>query len=292
MNTPGSKFILADRYTFDPNSNSLIDEQNPNDIQRLGNNESRILQFLVQNASKVVKRNELHDFVWRQQGFEVDDSSLTQAISTLRKSLDDSTKSPQFIKTVPKQGYQWIADVVSARNAKRNETQLAEPPQPVGSPENEIAQSASLPEETSAEPVAITPERASAPASHELTDKKRQSGTLAKLGIVAALLIPFTIMFMLSVSPASFKTVTTVDEIKVESPLSNPSIGKWLPVIEQCINKYNQVHLGEPHPVRVIATDGQENKLVLNYIYDQENIERNTTLILLANQQNLTKVCR
>ncbi len=292
MNTPGLKFILADRYTFDPNSNSLTDEQNPNDIQRLGSNESRILQFLVQNAHKVVKRNELHDFVWRQQGVEVDDSSLTQAISTLRKNLDDSTKSPQFIKTVPKQGYQWIAEVVSARHAKKNEAQISE--MALGENQAEFsAQSVDLPLiEAVSEPVLTKPSETLTVENQERANNKRHSGTLSKLALIAALLVPFTIMFMLGVSPTPLKPVTKVGSIPVESPLSNPNIDKWIPVIEQCIDKYNQVHYGEPQPVRLIATDGQENKLVLNYVYDLENLEHNTTLILLANQQNLTKVCQ
>ena len=112
MNTIGTKFILAGRYTFDPNNNSLTDKENEEDIVRLGSNESRILLLLVTRPNDVIKRDELHDFVWRKQGFEVDDSSLTQAISTLRKALNDSTKQPEFVKTVPKLGYQMIAEVV------------------------------------------------------------------------------------------------------------------------------------------------------------------------------------
>ncbi len=67
--------------------------------------------MLAERPNEVLTRNELHEFVWREQGFEVDDSSLTQAISTLRKMLKDSTKSPEFVKTVPKRGYQLICSV-------------------------------------------------------------------------------------------------------------------------------------------------------------------------------------
>lgn len=111
MSNIGTKFILAERFTFDPLSNSLIDKENSEEIIRLGSNESRILWLLAQHPNEVVSRNDLHDFVWREQGFEVDDSSLTQAISTLRKLLKDSTKSPQYVKTVPKRGYQLITRV-------------------------------------------------------------------------------------------------------------------------------------------------------------------------------------
>lgn len=111
MSHIGTKFILAEKFTFDPLSNTLIDKEDSEEIIRLGSNESRILWLLAQRPNEVISRNDLHDFVWREQGFEVDDSSLTQAISTLRKMLKDSTKSPQYVKTVPKRGYQLIARV-------------------------------------------------------------------------------------------------------------------------------------------------------------------------------------
>lgn len=111
MSNIGTKFNLANRFTFDPNTNSLTDRESDNELIRLGSNESRILLLLCEKPSEIVSRNELHDFVWRRQGFEVDDSSLTQAISTLRKLLNDSTKSPMYVKTVPKRGYQLICSV-------------------------------------------------------------------------------------------------------------------------------------------------------------------------------------
>ena len=111
MSNIGTKFILAQRFVFDPNSNSLVDQTNEGEIVRLGSNESRILLMLSERPNEVITRNELYEYVWRDQGFEVDDSSLTQAISTLRKMLKDSTKSPEFVKTVPKRGYQFIATV-------------------------------------------------------------------------------------------------------------------------------------------------------------------------------------
>ncbi|MCV5332886.1 winged helix-turn-helix domain-containing protein, partial [Escherichia coli] len=67
--------------------------------------------MLAERPNEALTRNELHEVVWREQGFEVDDSSLTQAISTLRKMVKDSTKSPEFVKTVPKRGYQLICSV-------------------------------------------------------------------------------------------------------------------------------------------------------------------------------------
>lgn len=111
MSNIGIKYILAQKYIFDPNNNSLVEQHAEDTITRLGSNERRILTLLCDKPNEVITRDQLHEFVWRDQGFQVDDSSLTQAISTLRRMLKDSTKSPQFVKTVPKRGYQLICSV-------------------------------------------------------------------------------------------------------------------------------------------------------------------------------------
>ncbi|KOO12496.1 transcriptional regulator, partial [Vibrio xuii] len=84
MSNIGTKFNLANKFIVDPNTNSLVDKENNNETIHLGSNESRILRLLCDKPGEVITRNDLHDFVWRMQGIEVDDSSLTQAISTLR----------------------------------------------------------------------------------------------------------------------------------------------------------------------------------------------------------------
>ncbi|MEZ9317739.1 transcriptional regulator, partial [Vibrio lentus] len=46
MSNIGTKFILAQRFVFDPNSNSLVDQASDGEVVRLGSNESRILLML------------------------------------------------------------------------------------------------------------------------------------------------------------------------------------------------------------------------------------------------------
>ncbi|MEI8595135.1 transcriptional regulator [Photobacterium sp. Hal280] len=105
------KFLIGNRFTFSPQHNSLVDNLQPEETVYLGINESRALHLLLDEPGTIISRQRMHDFIWREQGFEVDDSSLTQSISTLRKYLQDSTRSPAFIKTIPKRGYQMIASV-------------------------------------------------------------------------------------------------------------------------------------------------------------------------------------
>lgn len=72
----------------------------------------RVLQRLVGRAGQCVTRETLLQSAW--PGGSANDESLTQAISTLRALLQDQSKSPRFIETLPKTGYRFIGDVRAA----------------------------------------------------------------------------------------------------------------------------------------------------------------------------------
>lgn len=101
--------LLNSILVFNSIEGSLTNEKDEMII--LGGNESRILQLFVRHDNRVITRKEIYQYVWKDRGLEVDDSSLTQAISTLRKNLGDSVKNPEFIKTEPKIGYTFIGKV-------------------------------------------------------------------------------------------------------------------------------------------------------------------------------------
>ena len=67
------------------------------------------LVLLVQEAGKLVSKERFFTEVW--QGVVVSDEALTQCIRTLRRLLQDNAAAPQFIATVPKHGYRFIAQV-------------------------------------------------------------------------------------------------------------------------------------------------------------------------------------
>lgn len=288
MSNIGTKFILAQRFTFDPNNNSLLDQQNDNEVIRLGSNESRILLLLAEHHNEVVTRQQLHEFVWRDQGFQVDDSSLTQAISTLRKLLKDSTKSPQYVKTVPKRGYQLISSVErSVPSSASDET--SEIVETNAVPDSAIAEAApvmvSQPSENkSAEPVSSQEEQLGVPAA-----KTSNRGLLLALFIAVAL--PLMTFFATSPSPSSFTTVATFSDIPVKTPENHPDISQWIPSITQCVEVYIARHPNELAPVEVIATGGQNGQIALNYIHSPEHSSENVTLKLLAVQPDYNQVC-
>lgn len=288
MSNIGTKFNLANRFTFDPNTNALIDRECDDELIRLGSNESRILLLLCEKPSEVVSRNELHDFVWRKQGFEVDDSSLTQAISTLRKLLKDSTKSPQYVKTVPKRGYQLIADVerttpLMSGDASDVEDSLDETPDTVVETFAEVPH---LEEENS---VDETQAKASQTASPKETDGKKW---LVRIILLLAIILPLCVLLFTNPAESKFREIAVYDGTPVKTPLNHPDLTRWYPSIEQCVKKYNETHVAELAPVEVIATGGQNNQLVLNYIHSLNNSGENITLRIFAEQKDLGRVCQ
>ena len=65
------------------------------------------LLVLVENSGHVMSKDELMERVWGDT--VVEESNLAQNISTLRKALNDDQQ--QFIQTVPKRGYRFVAEV-------------------------------------------------------------------------------------------------------------------------------------------------------------------------------------
>lgn len=280
MSNIGTKFILAERFTFDPLSNSLIDKENSEEIIRLGSNESRILWLLAQHPNEVVSRNDLHDFVWREQGFEVDDSSLTQAISTLRKLLKDSTKSPQYVKTVPKRGYQLIARVDTVEEEILRSIEVDESAQ----------QNANIDvAETLNSMPAISSLHTQSSTQTAINKPTHDWGT--RLILLVAMFIPLAVLLLTNPSQSKFKPLIVVDDVAVNMPINHPDLSKWLPSIELCVKKYNEKHTEGLKPKEVIATGGQNNQLTLNYIHSPEVSGENITLRIVANPKDAIKVC-
>ena len=79
------------------------------------------LATLVRHADQVVTKEELVKAIW-PDSFVTDDS-LTQCIWSVRRVLGDEATQPQFVVTVPRQGYRFIAPVtIIDRRAEVPET--------------------------------------------------------------------------------------------------------------------------------------------------------------------------
>src|SRR5205823_17866 len=65
-----------------------------------------LLVFLLERRHDAVHRREIFDRVWSE--VVVSDSALSQAVRTLRRTLDDDSREPRFIRTVSRHGYQFV----------------------------------------------------------------------------------------------------------------------------------------------------------------------------------------
>jgi cholera toxin transcriptional activator len=289
MNIENKKIIIGNRFLFDPNDNSLIDTLNDDEILRLGGNESRVLSLLIQEPGKVVSRHELHEYVWRDQGFEVDDSSLTQAISTLRKMLQDPTKLPLYVKTVPKRGYQFISTAIPQATSETEESNPFE---------SELQQSEVLIIEesiTSNEPTPITPEYSDkkAPVDSDVVVAKPQAhlSLLGTITLIFAFILPIIAYINHTPKSDAFVQIASYDNTPVLIPVNHPNIDQWKPLIERCIVSYNSKHTDLLKPIEVIATGGKPNQITLNYIHSSEYSDQSISVRLMINQKEVDNIC-
>lgn len=69
------------------------------------------LLFLVEHAGELLDKDHLLAELW--PGLVVEENSLSQSISALRKALGDDAQRSRFIQTVPRRGFRFVAPVVA-----------------------------------------------------------------------------------------------------------------------------------------------------------------------------------
>src|SRR5215831_16126134 len=69
----------------------------------------KTLLVLVENRGRTLGKDELLEKVW-PDAF-VEEATLSQNIFTLRKVLRDDRETAQYIETLPKRGYRFVAEV-------------------------------------------------------------------------------------------------------------------------------------------------------------------------------------
>lgn len=107
-------FIIAKRYRVDAMRNTITDIEKGGETkveQRL----ISVLSLLAAHPNELVNRDTLIKEVWNDYGGA--DEGLTQAISFLRKLLNDTDKI--LIETVPKKGYILHADVTETAETEK-----------------------------------------------------------------------------------------------------------------------------------------------------------------------------
>lgn len=106
MNKADNDLYEFGSFRLDPTQRLLLREE---EQIRLQPKVFDLLLFLVQRSGVLVEKEEIIKHLWPDSF--VEEGSLTNNISILRKELGDTGKDPKYIETVPKHGYRFMADV-------------------------------------------------------------------------------------------------------------------------------------------------------------------------------------
>jgi DNA-binding winged helix-turn-helix (wHTH) protein len=71
----------------------------------------KLLKLLVNEAGRVVTREEIRAALWSGDTFVDFDQGVNFAIKQVREALDDDSERSLYIQTVPKRGYRFVAPV-------------------------------------------------------------------------------------------------------------------------------------------------------------------------------------
>ena len=106
MSTGTGRIFQFGKFQVDATARALRREDA---IVKLNSRAFDVLLYLVQNPGRLLTRDELLKNVW-QDAF-VDESSLPQSISLLRRALEEKPGDNSYIVTLPGRGYQFASAV-------------------------------------------------------------------------------------------------------------------------------------------------------------------------------------
>src|SRR5216684_148601 len=84
------------------------------------------LLLLVRNSGRALDKDALMKELW--PGTFVEEVNLAQHISLLRKALGESPTEPQYIETIPRRGYRFLAKVSEIADVRTEPAVGAEQP--------------------------------------------------------------------------------------------------------------------------------------------------------------------
>jgi len=108
MNVESQRFFEFDNFLLDTQQRLLFRDGQPLELTP---KVFDILLELVESGGRVVEKKELMESVWPDSF--VEESNLTQHISTLRKKLGQDASQQRYILTVPGRGYRFVMPVKS-----------------------------------------------------------------------------------------------------------------------------------------------------------------------------------
>jgi TolB-like protein len=84
-----------------------------------------LLFYLAQNPNRVIGKDELIEHVWK--GRVISDAALNSRINSARRAIGETGEKQTFIRTVPRHGFLFAADVTTSSPALASNTTAVEP---------------------------------------------------------------------------------------------------------------------------------------------------------------------
>ena len=116
--TPSTRLYFGS-FELDPHTGELWKSGQP---VKLPPQPTKLLIFLASRRGELVTREEIKESLWDADTFVDFEQGLNFCIKKIRSALGDNPDQPEFIQTLPRRGYRFIASVQSqARNQRRKE---------------------------------------------------------------------------------------------------------------------------------------------------------------------------
>lgn len=121
-------FTISNMITFRSEDGAMWNIAHPDRRLSLTTIPARLFTYLLENANKMVSREELLNNIWDKYGLDPSNNSVNQYISLIRKSLNELGCEEEIIKTIPRAGFYISGERVSASEGKKQavETSSAE----------------------------------------------------------------------------------------------------------------------------------------------------------------------
>ena len=113
MSVSNQKYYFK-QWVFDPIQDQLTDITD-NSVIKIEPQVAALLVLLIENKDKVFSKEQLNEQLWPNT--VVEENSIYQLLTKLRKILQDPPKQAKIIKTFPKKGYRFIAHLVDEQKA-------------------------------------------------------------------------------------------------------------------------------------------------------------------------------
>lgn len=110
MSSPADlpRLLRFGQFELDPRTSEIYKEGKRIKLQE---QPCKVLALLIERPGELVSREELQKKLWPNDTFVDFDHGVNIAINKLRDALGDSAEDPQFIETLPRRGYRFIAPV-------------------------------------------------------------------------------------------------------------------------------------------------------------------------------------